>query len=95
MGLRWNDIDKGKLKDSGKILSNASLSTINPTWTDLGLKPALLEPPEQWYGQIVTVGTILDFSCSARTSHTIHSVTTATMLDAHRKHTFVTKFKRM
>jgi len=26
---------------------------------------------------------------------TIHSVTTATMLDAHRKHTFVTKFKRM
>jgi hypothetical protein len=30
------DIDRGKPKDSEKNLSLATLSTTNPTWTDLG-----------------------------------------------------------
>ena len=68
MGHRWNDTGRGKPKGSEKILSNAALSTTYPTWTDLGLKPGLLDPSEPWYGQIVTVGTILSVSCSAHNS---------------------------
>jgi hypothetical protein len=33
---RWNDIDRGKPKKSEKNVSNATLSTPNPTWIDLG-----------------------------------------------------------
>jgi hypothetical protein len=38
MELRWNEIDRGKLKYSEKNLSRATLSTTKPTWTDPGLR---------------------------------------------------------
>jgi hypothetical protein len=34
MEHRWNEIDRGKPKHSGKNLSQCYLSTTNPTWTD-------------------------------------------------------------
>jgi hypothetical protein len=37
MEQRWNDTDRGKRKD----LSSATLSTTNPTWTDLRANPGL------------------------------------------------------
>jgi hypothetical protein len=37
MEHRWNEIDRGKPKNSeGKTCHSATLSTINPTWTDPG-----------------------------------------------------------
>jgi hypothetical protein len=38
---RWNDIDRGKPKNSEKNLSTATLSTTNPTWIDPGANPDL------------------------------------------------------
>jgi hypothetical protein len=40
---RWNEIDRGKPKYSGKNLSQCTLSTTNPTWTD-PIKPG----PPRW-----------------------------------------------
>jgi hypothetical protein len=38
---QWrNDTDRGKLKYSKKILSHATLSITNPTWTDMGTDPS-------------------------------------------------------
>jgi hypothetical protein len=37
MEQRWNDIDRGKPKDSEKYLSIAAMFTKNPTWTALGV----------------------------------------------------------
>jgi hypothetical protein len=39
MERRWNEIDKGKPKYSGKNLSTSF--TTNPTWTDPGWNPDL------------------------------------------------------
>jgi hypothetical protein len=36
MVQRWHDTDRGKPKDSERILSQCRLSTTDPTWTDLG-----------------------------------------------------------
>jgi hypothetical protein len=41
MEHQWNDIDRGKLKDSEKNLSSAILYTTNHTSTDLGVNPGL------------------------------------------------------
>jgi hypothetical protein len=38
MEHRWNAIDKGKPKHSGKKCLSATLSTNNPTWNDPGLR---------------------------------------------------------
>jgi hypothetical protein len=38
---RWNEIDRGKPKYSGKNYPSVTLSTTNPTWTDLGSNPRL------------------------------------------------------
>jgi hypothetical protein len=38
---RWDDVDRGKPKNSEKNLPSASLSTTNPTWTDLGANKGL------------------------------------------------------
>ena len=37
----WNDTDRGKLKYWDKECIDATLSTKNPTYTDLGLNPRL------------------------------------------------------
>jgi hypothetical protein len=36
MEPQWNDIDKGKPKNSEINLTHATWSTTNPIWTDLG-----------------------------------------------------------
>jgi hypothetical protein len=41
MEHRWNEIDRGKPKYSGKTCPSATLSTTNPTWTDPGSNPGL------------------------------------------------------
>jgi hypothetical protein len=41
MDSQWNDIDRGKLKKSEKILSQYDLSTTNLTWTDPGMNLGL------------------------------------------------------
>jgi hypothetical protein len=42
MEPRWNEIDRGKPKNSGgKACPSSTLSTTNLTWTDLGLNPGL------------------------------------------------------
>jgi hypothetical protein len=38
---RWIDIDRGKPKNLQKICPNATLSTINLTWADMGSNPDL------------------------------------------------------
>jgi hypothetical protein len=40
MEHRWNEIDRGKPKNSGeKTCPSATLSTTNPTWTGPGSNP--------------------------------------------------------
>jgi hypothetical protein len=41
MEQRWNDTDERKPKDSEKSCLSATLSTTNPIWTDLSMKPGL------------------------------------------------------
>ena len=41
MEHRWNKIDSGKPKYSGKICPSATFSTTNPTLTDPGSNPGL------------------------------------------------------
>jgi hypothetical protein len=41
MEHRWNEIDRVKPKYSGGTCRSATLSTTNPTWTDLGSNPGL------------------------------------------------------
>jgi hypothetical protein len=41
MEHRWNEIDRGRLKYSGKTYPSATLSTTNPTWTDTGSNPGI------------------------------------------------------
>jgi hypothetical protein len=41
MEQRWNEIDRGKPKYSGKTCSRATLLTTNSTWTDPGSNPGL------------------------------------------------------
>jgi hypothetical protein len=41
MDFQWNDIDRGKLKKSEKILAQYDLSTANLTWTDPGMNLGL------------------------------------------------------
>jgi hypothetical protein len=41
MEHRWNEIDRGKPKNSEKTCPSATLSTTNPTWTDPGSSPGL------------------------------------------------------
>jgi hypothetical protein len=41
MEHRWNETDRGKPKYSGGKPPSATLSTINPTWTDAGSNPGL------------------------------------------------------
>jgi hypothetical protein len=38
----WNNIDRGKPKDSEKTWFSVTFSTINPTWTDLDANLSLL-----------------------------------------------------
>jgi hypothetical protein len=52
----WNDIDRGKLKNSEKTCPSAILSTINPMWIHSGVNPGLHcgqvsnLPSEPWHG---------------------------------------------
>jgi hypothetical protein len=39
---RWNEIGGGKTEILGKTYPSATLSTTNPTWSDLGSNPGLL-----------------------------------------------------
>jgi hypothetical protein len=41
MEHRWNEIDSGKPKYSGKTCPSAILSTTNPTWTDPESNPGV------------------------------------------------------
>jgi hypothetical protein len=41
MEHRWNEIDREDINTRGKNCPNATLSTTNPTWTDLGSNPCL------------------------------------------------------
>jgi hypothetical protein len=36
-----DDIDRGKLKNSERKMSQCTFFTTNPTWADLGVKPGL------------------------------------------------------
>jgi hypothetical protein len=38
---QWNDTDRVEPKDSEKTCPIATLSTTNPTWTDLGMNPGI------------------------------------------------------
>ena len=39
---RWsNDSDGNKVRDQRKFCDTANLSTTNPTWTSLGMRPKL------------------------------------------------------
>jgi hypothetical protein len=41
MEQQWNDIDKKNWRTRRKTCPSATLSTVNPTWTDLGTNPGL------------------------------------------------------
>jgi hypothetical protein len=51
----WNNVDRGKLKDSDKNLSQCHFPSINPTWNDVNVNPVL--PGEEPVSYRMSYGT--------------------------------------
>jgi hypothetical protein len=82
MELRWNDNDRGNPKNSRKTCLSATLSTTNPTWTDLGTNPGRRgeKPATNRLSYVTTSNTHVTFHLHFAMSSLTFSKTQATLL---------------